>query len=90
MLKFATRGVCEYPHGPWGVLTTAGPADKHDPPPHAWCQPEVSRVHHGRGNALFEPKFCAEGPRDKGAPLNAPMAGAFFSTAAFLVHTKIL
>ena len=33
MLKFATRGVCECPHGPWGVPTTAGPADKHDPPP---------------------------------------------------------
>jgi hypothetical protein len=33
ILKFATRGVCEYPHGPWAVLTTAGPADKHDPTP---------------------------------------------------------
>ena len=50
----------------------------------------MSRAHHGRGNALFEPKFCAEGPRDKGAPLNEPMEGASLSTAAFLVHTKIL
>jgi hypothetical protein len=33
ILTFATRGVCEHPHGPWGVLTTAGPADKHDPTP---------------------------------------------------------
>ena len=32
MRKFTTRGVCGYPHGPWGVPTTAGPADKHDPP----------------------------------------------------------
>ena len=78
-----------YPHGPWGVPTTAGPADKHDPPLRG-AYPVVSRVHHGRGNELFDPKFCAEGPRDAGAPLNAPMEGTFFSTAAFLWHTKIL
>jgi hypothetical protein len=59
-------------------------------PPTARWHPLVSRAHHGRGYALFELKFCAEGPRDKGAPLNAPMEGAFFPTAALLVHTKIL
>jgi hypothetical protein len=52
--------------------------------------PLVSWAHHGRGNALFEPKFCAEGPRDAGAPLNAPMKGTFFSTAAFQMHTNFL
>ena len=50
----------------------------------------VSRVHHGRGNELFDPKFYAEGPRDAGAALNAPMKGTFFSMAAFLWHRKNL
>ena len=89
MRKFTTRGVCGYPHGPWGVPTTAGPADEHDPPLGGitLC---VSRVHHGRGNELLDPKFCAEEPRDAGAALNAPMKGTFFSTAAFLWHRKNL
>jgi hypothetical protein len=30
--KFATRAVCDYPHGPWGVLTTAGSSQRNDPP----------------------------------------------------------
>jgi len=50
----------------------------------------VSRAHHGRENELFDPKFCAEGPRDWGAPLNSPKEGTFFSTAAFLWDTKNL
>ena len=90
MRKFTTRGICEYQDGPWGVPTTAGPADKHDPPLRGANHPVVSRAHHGRENELFDPKFCAEGPRDAGASLNAPMEGTFFSTAAFLWHTKIL
>ena len=39
--KFTTRGICESQDGPWGVPTTAGPADKHDPPLRGatlWCQ----------------------------------------------------
>ena len=52
-------------------------------------QPEVPRVHHGPGNALFNPKFCAEVPRDVGAPLNVPTGGTFYSAAALLAHTKI-
>jgi hypothetical protein len=50
----------------------------------------TTRGHLGRGNELFHPKFCAEGPREAGAPLSAPMEGTFFSAAALLVHTKIL
>ena len=88
--KFTTRVVCGYPHGPWVVPTTAGPADKHDPPLGGIPLIVVSRVHHGRGNELFDPKFYAEGPRDAGAALNAPMKGTFLSSAAFLWHTKIL
>jgi hypothetical protein len=41
MRKSTARGVCECQDGSWGVPTTAGPADKHDPPPHGatlWCQ----------------------------------------------------
>jgi hypothetical protein len=31
-----------------------------------------------------------QGPREPGVPLNAPMEETFFSTAALLVHTKVL
>jgi hypothetical protein len=34
-VKIRTRAVCDYPHGPWGVLATAGPAQRrgHGEPP---------------------------------------------------------
>ena len=89
MRKFTTRGICEYQDGPWGVPTTAGPADKHDPPPRGatlWCQGPTTD---GETRFLIL-NFALKDPGTAGAPLNAPMEGAFFSTAAFLVHTKIL
>ena len=50
MLKFATRAVCEHPHGPWGVLTTAGPSQRNDPPQEQIPGPRRRRDTPARGH----------------------------------------
>ena len=52
MLKFATRAVCDYPHGPWGVLTTAGPSQRNDPPQGQIPGPRRRRDTPARGNTM--------------------------------------
>ena len=69
--KFTTRGICEYQDGPWGVPTTAGPADKHDPPPRGatlWCQGSTTD-----GETRFlDLNFAMMGPGTRALPLMHP------------------
>ena len=66
--KFTTRGICEYQDGPWGVPTTAGPADKHDPPLRGatlWCQGPTTD---GKTGFLIL-NFALKDPRKRALPL---------------------
>ena len=52
MLKFATRAVCDYPHEPWDVLTTAGPSQRNDPPQGQIPGPRRRRDTPARGHTM--------------------------------------
>ena len=71
MQKFTTRGVCGYPHGPWGVPTTAGPADKHDPPLGGvplWCQGSTTDGE----TSFLTLNFALKDPGTRALPLMHP------------------
>jgi hypothetical protein len=92
MRKFTTRGVCECQDGPWGVptTTTAGPADKHDPPPRGatlWCQGSTT----DGATRFFILNVALKDPGTRALALMHPWKEhSFLRRRSYLVHTKFL